>query len=183
MYKLGRLEADHWVEHSFPAVYRLPKAAERAQRLVAGVPGGDPEVFVRLVTCLEPPYYLLYVLHTPRGEGQPGRYQSPELSLSQFQAFILQFKAFLAQDARFDIWAHSPTEQATVVWDRHNQVLAYGPLARFESQLRTLGFSLGSPEVPVPHEHHYRAELDSLATELLRTFDWSYSPLQPEDEQ
>jgi len=183
MYKLGHLQADRWVEHSYPAVYRLPEAAEESQRLVAGVPGGDPEIFLRLVSCLEPPYFLLYVLHTPRGEGEPGRYQSPELSLSQLKGFVAQFNTFLAQDARFDLWARSPAERATVVWDRHNQIFAYGPLARFESELRTLGFSPGRPEVPVPHEHHYRSEFDSPAEKVLKAFEWSYSPLRPEDEQ
>jgi hypothetical protein len=183
MYKLGCLQADRWVEHSHPAIYRLPAATEESQRLVAGVPGGDPDVFVRLVACLTPPYYLLYVLHTPRGEGQAGRYQSPKLSLPELTTFVSEFKTFLAQDARFDLWAHSPAERATVVWDRHNQLFAYGPLARFESELRALGFSLGNPEIPVPHEHHYRAEFDSLAGRVLKSLEWSYSPLQPEDEQ
>ena len=183
MYKLGRLQADRWVEHSYPPVYKLPESTEGSQRLVAGVPGGDPEVFLRLASCLEPPYFLLYVLHTPRGEGEPGRYQSPELSLGELNRFVSEFKSFLAQDARFDLWVHSPSERATVVWDRHNQIFAYGPLDRFESELRLLGFSPGVPEVPVPHEHHYRAELDSLAQKVLKALKWSHSPLQPEDEQ
>jgi hypothetical protein len=183
MYKLGHMEADRWVAHSYPAVYRLSTSDEEQQRLVAGVPGGDPEIFMRLVACLEPPYFLLYVLHTPRGEGRPGRYQSPELSAHEFGSFVSQFKTFLAQDARFDIWAHSPPEQATVVWDRHNQLFAYGPIARFESELQKLGFSRGDPAVPAPHEHHYRAELDPLAARVLTALEWSYSPLRPEDEQ
>src|SRR6185503_15808462 len=183
MYKLGRLQADRWVEHSHPAIYQLPESAEEAQRLVAGVPGGNPEIFLRLACCLQPPYFLLYVLHTPRGEGQAGRYQSPKVSLAELKEFVSEFKTFLAQDARFDLWVHSPAEQATVVWDRHNQIFAYGPLARFESELRALGFSRGSPEVPVPHEHHYRGELDPFAERILKALKWSHSPLQPEDEQ
>jgi len=183
LYKLGHIISGAWVEHSFPPVYRVSQSNEQVQRLVAGVPAGDSEVFRRLVTCLEPPYSLLYVLHTPRGEGDAGRYQSPALPLGEFKAFVSRFKRFLSQDARFDIWARSATEQATVVWDRHNQVFAYGPLHRFESELRALGFSRGNLEVPIPHEHHYRAELDVLARELIRAFRWAYSPLLPEDEQ
>ena len=183
MYKLGRMEADRWIEHSYPAVYEVSTSGGGIQRLVVGVPGGDPEVFTRLVTCLEPPYYLLYVLHTPRGEGEAGRYQSPELSPSQFRQFISRFGLLLSQDARFDIWAYSPAEQATVVWDRHNQVFAHGPVARMQSELEQLGFSPGALKVPVPHEHHYRAELDPIAKELLEAFEWSYSPLRPEDKQ
>ena len=72
----------------------------------------------------------------------------------------------------------SPTGDADVAF-----AFAYGPLARFESELRTLGFSPGVPEVPVPHEHYYRSEFDSFAKKLIEAFEWSYSPLRPEDEQ
>lgn len=183
MHKLGLLVSGDWVEHSHPAVFSLPETTDEPQRVVAGVPGGDPDIFLKLVSTLEDPYFLLYVLHTPRGEGAPGRYQSPKLSLSELQAFVSKFRLFLAQDARFDLWAHSPSEQATVVWDRHNLILAYGPLDRFASQLGFLGFCPGSPEIPAPHSHNYHAEFDEQATEILNELEWSFSPLKPEDEQ
>lgn len=183
MHKLGHLREDQWVEYSYPPTYQLPHSGTQLQRILVGIPGGDPEVFARLVAGLEPPYYLLYILHTSRGEGEPGRYQSPKLSLQEFQSFISQFGGFLSKDARFDIWAHSPSEQATVVWDRHNQIFAYGPLARFESELCALGFLPGTVTTPGPHEHCYHAELDPIAAQLLQNFEWSYSPLMPEDVQ
>lgn len=183
MYKLGHLVNNIWAEHSYPAAFMLPENGEALHRIVAGVPQGDPEIFRRLVCALEPPYILLYVLHTPRGEGAPGRYQSPELSAQRLQSFIAEFGTLLSSDSRFDIWAYSPSERATVVWDRHNQIFAYGPLSRFETELHALGFSQGSVTVPVPHEHCYRAELDEIAKEILSAFEWSYSPLRPEDEQ
>jgi hypothetical protein len=183
MYKLGHQVEGIWIEHNYPAVFMLPENSEVSQRIVAGVPRGDPDVFLRLAETLEPPYFLLYVLHTPRGEGEPGRYQSPELSIQNLQAFFLEFGKFLSQDARFDIWAYSPAEQASVIWDRHNQIFAYGPLARFEAALRDLGFSKGVVTVPAPHEHCYRSEFDEMAERVLRAFDWSYSPLRREDEQ
>ncbi len=151
--------------------------------LVAGVPGGDAQVFERLVASLEAPYFLLYVLHTPRGEGKHGRYQSPELSLAEVRTFLEQFRPFLAADGRFDLWAHSPAEQATVVWDRHDQLFAYGPLERFASELRALGFRPGTVAVPDPHQHHYRPECDALAKELLGAYTWHVTPLRPEDKQ
>ena len=177
MYRLGHLVNGEWTAHSHPPVFQV------GERLVAGVPGGDPVVFERLVECLEPPYLLLYVLHTPRGEAQPGRYQSPALSPAQVKWFLARFAPFLSADARFDLWARSPKENATVVWDRHNEVFGYGPLDRYSSTLSSMGFSAGRPEVPSPHEHHYRAEFDVLAKEILTAFDWSHSPLRPEDEQ
>ena len=183
MYKLGHLEGGHWVEHVYPAVYQWPDSEPVLQRLVAGVPSGNPDVFGRLVESLAPPFYLLYVLHTSRGEGLPGRYQSPELSTAELSGFLAQFSPYLSGDARFDLWVHSPTEAATVVWDRHNQIFAYGPLTRYEFVLQNLGFSRGRVEVPAPHEHKYHPEFDSQAALVLRAFEWSHTPLREEDEQ
>lgn len=177
MYRLGHLINGEWAAHSHPAVF------ECEDRIIAGVPGSDPVIFERMIECLEAPYYLLYVLHTSRGEAQPGRYQSPALSASDIKNFLVQFGPFLSADARFDLWVHSPTDNGTVVWDRHDLLFAYGPLEQFSTTLRSLGFTNGCPSVPAPHEHHYRAEFDHLAKALVMAFEWSYSPLQPEDEQ
>ncbi|WP_454831320.1 hypothetical protein [Pseudoxanthomonas wuyuanensis] len=177
MHRLGHLVNGEWVAHSHPAVFEV------GERIVAGVPGGDPSIFERMIECLEAPYYLLYVLHTPRGEAQPGRHQSPALSLSEVKGFLAQFGPFLSADARFDLWAHSPSDSGTVAWDRHNLLFAYGPLARFSTALRSLGFTTGNPSIPVPHEHHYRADFDGLAQDLMAALDWSFSPLRPEDQQ
>lgn len=183
MYKLGHLQDGKWNEHVHAAEYHLPISAKDIQRVVAGVPRGNPEVFTKLVLALQHPYHLLYVLHTPRGEGQAGRYQSSPIDETELQGFLSEFGRFLAQDARFDLWAHSPSENATVVWDRHNRIFAYGPISRFEQTLLALGFTHGEPGVPAPHAHHYRAEFDLDAGRLLGAFEWSYSPLQAEDEQ
>jgi len=183
MHKLGHLEAGDWVEHAYAAVYQRPGSPEELQRVVAGVPGGDPGVFGRLVESLASPFYLLYVLHTPRGEGPAGRYQSPAIEGAELRQFLARFSGYLSGDARFDLWAHSPAESATVVWDRHNQVFAYGPLARYELVLQGLGFSSGQVSVPSPHQHFYRAELDSEAALILEALNWSHSPLREGDEQ
>lgn len=183
MYKLGHLNGDNWIEHFHPATYRLPESEKVRQCLVAGVPRGNPEIFLRLVEALTPPYYLLYVLHTPRGEGLPGRYQSPAVGVVELRHFVTTFKQYLASDARFNFWAHSSVDNATVVWDRHNQIFAYGPLADFVFELKGLGFSEGKVEVPGPHEHYYREEFDVHAALVLKTFDWVHSPLKREDEQ
>lgn len=136
-----------------------------------------------MVECLEPSYYLLYVLHTPRGEAPPGRYQSPEVTLAEVVGFLEKFGPFLSADARFDLWAHSPSDNATIVWDRHDQIFGYGPLDRYSSKLVSMGFAPGHPSVPTPHEHYYRVEFDDFAKEIMTAFDWSFSSLHPEDEQ
>jgi hypothetical protein len=183
MFKLGHSQNGEWVEHCYSSVFRMPQSEQDRQRLVAGVPKGDPQIFGKLVEAMEPPFYLLYVLHTPRGEGEPGRYESPLVSGAEVQEFLTRFGQFLAGDARFDLWAHSPADNATVIWDRHNQIFAYGPLARFENTLRGLGFSTGDPVIPMPHEHHYRAGFDPQAKQLLETIEWRYSPLREDDKQ
>jgi hypothetical protein len=182
MSKLSCLENGNWVEHSFPPVF-AQEAVKGGVRIVAGVPGGDPLVFHSLVSALEPPCFLLYVLHTSRGEGKPGRYESPDLRNEQILAFIERFGSYMRSDSRFDIWAVSTTDESKIVWDRHNRLFAYGPLDRFASELRAIGFHSGATQIPSPHSHNYRAQFDAHAAALLAAFNWSYSTLRPEDEQ
>jgi hypothetical protein len=182
MYKLGSLVGDDWREHSHPPIYEEIENGP-VPRILATAPGGDPLVIERLTRCLRPPFLLLYILHTPRGEGRPGRYQSPEISGEDFQAFLRRFGDYLRADARFDLWVHSPADQATIVWDRHNLVHGYGPVTAMVETLRGLGFRPGKPAIPSPHGHRYHPGLDSDARDLLAYRDWTRTPLQPEDEQ
>lgn len=178
MHKLSHLVGHDWVEHSFSPVFAI---GDRS--IAGGVPAGDSSVFENLATCLSGPIALLYVLHTPRGEAPAGRYQSPQLDLSEFRAFVQKYQAFLSGDARFDIWAHSREENATVVWDRHDKFFAYGPIQKLAPQLRAMGFHEGEIEPLGEHMHHYREELDPLASALIDEYRWTYSALRPEDEQ
>lgn len=181
-YKLGHLVGDQWVEHSFAPVFER-KPTSNGERLIVGVPAGDVRIFERLARELTAPYFLLYVLHTPRGEAEPGRYQSPEVDAQTLKAFLQRFSRFLSSDARFDIWIYSLADKATVVWDRHNIIYAYGPLDRYEAVLRELGFGLGEAAASFEHTHHYRSEFDDDAKAVIEAFTWSQQALRPEDEQ
>lgn len=139
--------------------------------------------FEQLIGSTEPPYTLLYVLHTPRGEGAAGRYVGPDLGRDELKSFILRFRTYLQADARFDLWAYSAADESTVVWDRHNLLFAYGNLDVFANQLRALGFVEGDVTVPSPHQHHYREEFDSDAAAILGALPWQYTELEPEDQQ
>ncbi|MBS1144924.1 MAG: hypothetical protein H6R14_2330 [Proteobacteria bacterium] len=183
MHKLDWKPAEEWEPHSHVPVFTTETTSAETTRLVAGVPGGDSSILLKLVECLTPPFFVLYVLHTPRGEGVPGRYQSPELELAELQSFFTRFASFFAADARFDLWIHSPSAKGTIVWDRHNLIYGYGPIDCFGSVLGSLGFSIGRPLVPGPHMHHYRKEFDGDAEALLSAFSWQHSPLRHEDEQ
>jgi len=140
-------------------------------------------VLSKLTECLFAPFHILYVLHTPRGEGVAGRYQSPLVQDSELSDFLSRYSAFLKGDARFDLWIHSPGSNGTLVWDRHNLLYAYGPVECFTKALHGLGFSNGEPNIPAPHQHFYREECDVDAFNILSAFSWRYSPLHPEDEQ
>ena len=183
MFKVGYLIDDEWREHSHPPVFKLVKSDPESAKVITTAPGGDPLIFRLLSDRLSPPLVLLYVLHTPRGEGRPGRYQSCELTHAEIGRFLDRFASFLQSDARFDLWVHSLTDSATIVWDRHNLIHAYGMPHRFVEALRSTGFHEGDPAIPAPHEHHYHAAFDRDATALMSFCDWQETPLQPGDEQ
>ena len=183
MFKLEWLNNDAWEEYSHPPVYAVAPAGGGEERLRSTAPGSDPLVFQKLSALLTPPFLLLYVLHTPRSEGESGRYQSPEIGREELDDFLARFGDFLRDDARFDLWLHSPADQATIVWDRHNLIWGYGPVDEMVRTLRALGFHEGEPAIPSPHGHRYHADYDADARALLDSMDWSHSPLQPEDEQ
>lgn len=164
-----------------PALYARKIFPSGTTCFVAGA--SDADGLLQLAGCLQGPFRLLYVLHTPRGEAEPGRYESPAISGDELDRFLRKFAEYLAADARFDIWIHSPESRATLVWDRHDQIFAYGPLAKYEKVLVALGYSEGECEISFPHIHHYRSEHDAAARALLHAFSWRHSPLRPEDEQ
>jgi hypothetical protein len=184
LFKVGHYIDREWLEHTFPKRFFIQRSDNRSPRIIAGVQSGDTLPFRHLTLVTEGPYYLLYVLHTPRGEGERGRYQSPLLNTGQIEEFLTRFGTFLTRDARFDLWSHSLKDAATLVWDRHDYLYAYGPLEQFRAHLLNLGYEESDDFcVPSPHDHYYHAELDEDAAALLNFFQWSRSPLQPSDEQ
>ena len=180
MFKLGQFVQGEWVEYSHAAVFERQTMNDGSLRLKVGVPAGDIEVPRQLTRCMEPPYQMLYVLHTSRGEGDMGRYQSPPIERAEFDAFLSRYQAYLRADGRFALWVHTP--QAMLVWDHHNLLYAYGPLPAFEDALRSMGFAPGRLSIPVPHQHSDRPECDADAAAVLAHFDWRHSELQPGDD-
>jgi hypothetical protein len=181
--KLSHNVSGEWEEFSPPPIFECSARGSNAERVAFGVPGGDVEVIRSLVRCVTAPFDLLYVLHTPRGEGLAGRYQSPPLSLQSVLTFLTKYADFLRADARYDLWVHSSASEATIVFDRHNRGFAYGPIACFVEALTALGFTPGSlPAIPA-HAHHYRAEFDAEAANVLAEYSWRRTELRPEDAQ
>lgn len=180
LYKLGRVSGDSEEAYLHPKTYNYENDRSR---IVAGVSDDGVSLISELIDDQCEPCFLLYVLHTPRGEGKAGRYQSPSLSPNDTLEFLTKFSDFLSFDSRFDLWIHSQQAQSTIVWDRHNLIYAYGDLGRVEKILAHNGFNAGSPSIAAPHFHHYHAEFDNYAKDILGFYEWSYTPLKPEDEQ
>lgn len=154
-----------------------------ADRLRIGASEAQISLIWRLAFSLPAPYYVLYVLHTSRCGNELGRYQSPAIDFHTLNGFLAEFCEFLTDDARHDLWIHSPEGGATVVWDRHHLIYAYGPLERFGAVLKE---SLQEGDVdgpPSPHVHMYHPEYDDSERRLLRHFEWIRSPLLAGDEQ
>ncbi len=171
---------------SFPAVFECGLMTNGAPRLLITVPDERPSVFRELVSLLTAPIFLLYILHSPRGEGAAGRYQSPPLDVSEVDDFLTAFAPFLAGDGRHDLWAHSAGDGRTFVWDRHDIIYAEGePLDEVEAKLKSMGFTSGAvPRLGAgSHIHHYRTEFDADAAAVLARFDWIRTDLRPQDEQ
>lgn len=169
-----------------PERFERQQMTSGAPRLLIAASTAKPDLFRELANCLASPLILLYVLHTPRGEGVAGRYQSPVLDSQQVQDFLATFTPYLAGDARHDTWVHSASDGRTLVWDRNDLIYVEGkPLEDMAAVLGVMGFESGIVPRPDagPHIHYYREEFDTDAAAVLARFDWTRSDLRPEDEQ
>ena len=95
MFKVLEQIDGNWVERDSPAVYCREATGHGGNRLQVSLPREEAFLLFKLVEGLRPPFQLLYVLHTPRGEGEAGRYQSPALSRTQTQDFLRRFEVVL----------------------------------------------------------------------------------------
>jgi hypothetical protein len=168
------------------AVFEWQQTTGGRPRLLIAATPSKPDLFRELAERLAEPFFLLYVLHTPRGGGVAGRYQSPPLDRRQLDDFLTSFSPYLAGDSRHDTWVHSAGDRRTLIWDRHDLIYAEGePLEDLAAALEAMGFEEDAvPRAGAdPHIHYYRAEFDDQAAAVLSHFDWTRSKLRPEDEQ
>ena len=77
----------------------------------------------------------------------------------------------------------SEQDNATLVYDRHNLIYAYGPIERFKLILESVGHAR-TPEVSLAfeHQHCYYPEFDVFEQELTTKFADRKTDLQPGDE-
>jgi hypothetical protein len=183
LYRLSALHDGDWRPVQYPDAFAVETLANGVRRLRCTTDGDTATLFRLLATGFAPPYFLLYVLHTPRGQVEPGRYQSGALTLEELKSFIAVFADFLSGDGRHDLWLSAPNDGAQVVWDRHDVFFVYGRLGGIEALLRSRGYQEGRARVLEPHAHHYHAEFDDAERRLVGYYEWLLKPLQPSDEQ
>jgi hypothetical protein len=179
----SRITGELWLAHDYGKVYAIEQTSSGKKRLSIAVSDGGSQILQALSRSVKEPFFLLYVLVIFRGGGERGRYQSNELSHDELEAMFFRYGEFWDSDGRHSVWLRSQIDDATLVYDRHNLIYAYGPLDRFELILETLGYT-PTPKVSLSfeHRHCYYAEFDRLEQELTTTFADRKSDLHPGDE-
>jgi hypothetical protein len=153
------------------------------ERLVIA-PGAAPVTLLReLLPLLPEPFWVLYVLITPRGETPAGRYQSATpRSREEVIALLDRFENYLATDGRHNLWLAAPPS-GQLVFDRHEVIYAYGPITEMIARLKEKDFpEVDMIRVPVPHSHHFHEDFDSEETAILSHWEWIQSKLQETDD-
>jgi hypothetical protein len=181
LYKIGRVAGDGWARLDRGDVFGEDAGGDGRLLIASRRTRAHP--LQLLAAHLKGPFGILYVLHTPRGDAKPGRYESPLLSRAELDAFLAEHHDFFSRDSRHDIWLHDTDSGGMLVWDRHDIIHAYGPLEDFKRALRKSGYEPGKVEIPDPHQHHYHAAFDGAQAKVLKAFEWHATPLKPEDEQ
>ncbi|HWY41723.1 MAG TPA: hypothetical protein VNX27_13105 [Chthoniobacterales bacterium] len=179
----SRVSGELWLAHDYGKVYATEEINDGTKRLWIAASYDGSQVLQALSRSLKEPFFLLYALVIFRGGGKVGRYQSGELSHSELDAMFARFGEFWDSDGRHSVWLRSEADDATLIYDRHNLIYAYGPLSRFELVLESHGYTQVSKlSLSFEHEHHYYAEFDALERELTTKFAGQRSDLQPGDE-
>ena len=182
LFKLGSLHGETITQFRYSNTFQIDRTTG-PDRLRIGAEDAHLSWLWKLALPLSAPFFVLYVLHTSRCGNQLGRYESPAVAFDQVNAFMAEFGEFLTDDGRHDLWLHSPDSDATLVWDRHDLIYAYGPLEQFRAVLKE-GFQQAEvDDLPFPHVHRYHAEYDEAERKILQHFQWSHSPLLEGDKQ
>ncbi len=181
-FKLAAQQDSAWVEHAHSHAFRRERVGSQ-ERLVAAPHADQVGLLIELTRELPDPFHLLYVLLASRRLRPEGRYRaSGPVSRDELETFLDRFRGFLEQDGRHHLWVVSPEAAASVVYDHHQLISAYGPLDAYEQVLRQAGMDEGPIVVPAEHQHRYHPEMDDEEDALLASRQWTWFPLEPEDD-
>jgi hypothetical protein len=181
LFKFGTQVGENFAPYRYDNIFSLEPISGRP-RLRIGANDRQCDLLLELSELLLGPFFILIVLHTPRC-GEPGRYQSPSVRREDVAAFMSEFAGYFETDARQDLWIYSQEEQGLLVYERHDLIYGYGPIEEFRNSLLSRSFVERKVEIPAPHSHNYNADFDDAEKRLRAYFDWTKSPLRPEDEQ
>jgi hypothetical protein len=178
---VNALESEAW--YPYDDRWSLQRTTGPERLVVAPAPGHHVDVLLDLARRLREPFGILYVLVVPRtGEHLEGRYQSPHpTSRADTEAFVQHFRDYFEGDARHHLWLTSLPDAATLVYDHHDVIYAYGPLDQYRAVLANRGFRESPVAIPNPHHHRYNEEFDATEGTLLAYWEWRHFPLQPSD--
>jgi hypothetical protein len=161
-------------EHTYNRLFTVEQTTG-PERLKIGADCDAVRLLVDLVSCMQQPLRVLYVLHVSRTDAEPARYESPPVTYEELVQFTSSFCEFFQRDARQDLWVGSRDTSDLLVLDRHALLYAYGPLERYADVLHEAGYKEGTIEIPVPHTH---PKFDSDEEQVLQYFTWIKSPLR-----
>ena len=181
-HKLSSLVGPDFAPYRYSNTWDIEKTTG-PDRLVIGPSAKQIDLLIQLATILPEPFGILYVLLISRKGNPPARYQCPyPCARTETESFLRKFQEFFEADGRHHVWVTSLPASATLVYDQHDVIYAYGPLKQFRTILLKQGFGKGTVRFPVPHRHNYNSEYDGEEQRLLEYWNWRQSPLMEDDD-
>jgi hypothetical protein len=181
--KFESQDGNDWRLHEYPKVFVRERTTGPDRLKIAASKGGT-DLLLQLAAVLSGPFSVLYVLHVARGGSAEGRYQSPWMERHALTALIERIADCLEQDGRHHLWLFSGSDRATLVFDHHNVIFAYGPLEDLVRLLEAAGYS-EAPELnyPAPHRHQFHAAFDEDERRITALPGWERSELREGDDE
>lgn len=181
--KLGNLDENGDEQgHEYEHVWSRQETSGQ-DRLAIAPRAEHSKLLVELSRTLPEPFGLLYVLLVSRVGNELGRYQSSEtLTRAELEEFVAENAAYLDGDGRHHLWIMSLPANATLVYDSHNVIYAYGDLEAYERVLWSAGLERGRVAIPAPHVHCYNQVFDDDEQAMFERWDWIHFPLQEADD-
>ncbi len=169
--------------YEYPNVWSREKTTG-PERLVIAPSRDHISLMIELSSVMNDPFWILYVLVVPRGNGDAARFQSTEpVNRKEAETFLFRFREFFEGDGRHHLWLASVSNSDQIVYDKHNVVYAYGNLPAFEEVLSHRGMKkVDEIRFPLPHIHNYNSEFDEEERNLLHYWEWKQYPLRDSDE-
>jgi hypothetical protein len=182
VHKFSSLVGSDFVPYRYPNAWAIEKTTGPG-RLIIAPSSGHIELITKLSRVLPEPFGILYVLLVSRTDNEAGRYQCPHpCKRKEMESFLAEFKEYFESDGRHHIWVASIPAAATLVYDQHNVIYAYGPLEQFKQILHHEGLRESKISFPAPHAHNYNSEFDEQEQKVLDYWDWRKSPVMEDDQ-